>query len=265
MAEKPTTDTFSRSEQTAHGGRASGRLTWTRNRAGPTIHGLRVRDDGRPIDVFASESFLKASGLSTGKTARVFVRGQYATVRIAGSFRYFPTYTPPGSDSSGGHTLLVADLHRTLYALNTTPGGVVPVASFFSPVRRVKYKTEYTRVGQLTNYDKLILEIWTNGTVTPEMALVEASKILRKHLNPFINYFDVGKELAQPAIAKQIICLLSSSDPEVVKKAVHLCAWHKVPGAEEGLRAAIARGHGPLEDLAETLARLQRDQPAEVA
>ncbi len=77
--------------------------------------------------------------------------------------------------------------------------GVIPVASFFSPVRRVKYKTEYTRVGQLTNYDKLILEIWTNGTVTPEMALVEASKILRKHLNPFINYFDVGKELSAEA------------------------------------------------------------------
>ena len=77
--------------------------------------------------------------------------------------------------------------------------GVIPVASFFSPVRRVKFKTEYTRVGQLTNYDKLILEVWTNGTVTPEMALVEASKILRKHLNPFINYFDVGKELAAEA------------------------------------------------------------------
>ena len=74
--------------------------------------------------------------------------------------------------------------------------GVIPVASFFSPVRRVKYKTEYTRVGQLTNYDKLILEIWTNGTVAPELAIVEASKILRKHLNPFINYFDVGRELA---------------------------------------------------------------------
>ena len=78
--------------------------------------------------------------------------------------------------------------------------GVIPVASFFSPIRRVKYKTENTRVGQLTNYDKLILEIWTNGTVTPEMALVEASKILRKHLNPFINYFDVGKELAPESI-----------------------------------------------------------------
>jgi DNA-directed RNA polymerase subunit alpha len=73
--------------------------------------------------------------------------------------------------------------------------GVIPVASFFSPVKRVRYKTEFTRVGQLTNYDKLILEIWTDGTVTPENALVEAAKILRKHLNPFIHFFELGKEL----------------------------------------------------------------------
>ncbi len=73
--------------------------------------------------------------------------------------------------------------------------GVIPVASFFSPVKRVRYKTEFTRVGQLTNYDKLLLEIWTDGTVTPENALVEAAKILRKHLNPFIHFFELGKEL----------------------------------------------------------------------
>ncbi|MGE0710518.1 MAG: DNA-directed RNA polymerase subunit alpha [Planctomycetota bacterium] len=73
--------------------------------------------------------------------------------------------------------------------------GVIPVASFFSPVKRVRYKTENTRVGQLTNYDKLILEVWTDGTVTPENALVEAAKILRKHLNPFIHYFELGREL----------------------------------------------------------------------
>ncbi len=73
--------------------------------------------------------------------------------------------------------------------------GIIPVASFFSPVKRVRYKTESTRVGQLTNYDKLLLEIWTDGTVTPEDALVEAAKILRKHLNPFIHCFELGKEL----------------------------------------------------------------------
>ncbi|MBI4604333.1 MAG: DNA-directed RNA polymerase subunit alpha [Planctomycetes bacterium] len=70
--------------------------------------------------------------------------------------------------------------------------GVIWVDSAFSPVSRVRYKTEATRVGQLTNYDRLILEIWTNGTVTPDMALTEASKILRRHLNPFLQYSELG-------------------------------------------------------------------------
>ncbi|MEE9585137.1 MAG: DNA-directed RNA polymerase subunit alpha C-terminal domain-containing protein, partial [Candidatus Brocadiales bacterium] len=73
--------------------------------------------------------------------------------------------------------------------------GLVTVDSVFSPVRKVKFHTEDTRVGRRTNYDKLIMEIWTNGIVTPEMAMVEAAKIFRKHLNPFIQYFDVGREL----------------------------------------------------------------------
>ncbi len=73
--------------------------------------------------------------------------------------------------------------------------GTVPVDSIYSPVRRVKYRVENTRVGKLTNYDKLIMDIWTNGTVGPEMAMVESSKILRRHLNPFVQYFDLGREL----------------------------------------------------------------------
>ncbi len=73
--------------------------------------------------------------------------------------------------------------------------GVIPVDSSFSPVIRVKYDIEETRVGQKTNYDKLILEIWTNGTTTPQMALVEAAKILRKHLNPFIQYTELSQEI----------------------------------------------------------------------
>lgn len=73
--------------------------------------------------------------------------------------------------------------------------GIISVDSIFSPVRRVKYRVENTRVGKLTNYDKLVLDIWTNGTVSPELALVEASKILRKHLNPFVQYFELGREL----------------------------------------------------------------------
>src|SRR5437879_3039908 len=73
--------------------------------------------------------------------------------------------------------------------------GVIPVDSSFTPVVRVKYEIEETRVGQRTNYDRLVLEIWTNGTVRPQMALVEGAKILRKHLNPFVQYSELGPEL----------------------------------------------------------------------
>ncbi len=77
--------------------------------------------------------------------------------------------------------------------------GIIPVDAVFSPVTRVKYEVEETRVGQKTNYDKLTMEIWTNGTVTPEMALVEAAKILRKHLNPFVGYTKPGPSVNLPA------------------------------------------------------------------
>lgn len=73
--------------------------------------------------------------------------------------------------------------------------GVIPLDAAYSPVVRVAYRTEEARIGQRTNYDRLILEVWTNGTVTPEMALVEAAKILRKHLNAFVHYVAAGAEV----------------------------------------------------------------------
>jgi DNA-directed RNA polymerase subunit alpha len=72
--------------------------------------------------------------------------------------------------------------------------GRIMLDAVYSPVTRVRYVTENTRVGQKTNYDRLILEIWTDGTITPEMALVEAAKILRKHVNPFVQYFELGEQ-----------------------------------------------------------------------
>ncbi len=91
--------------------------------------------------------------------------------------------------------------------------GVIPVDAIFSPVQRVRYKTENTRVGQRTNYDKLILEIWTDGAVEPDMALVEAAKIMRKHLNPFVQFAEMGAErISEEAAAA------ASVDEELVRK-----------------------------------------------
>jgi len=95
--------------------------------------------------------------------------------------------------------------------------GVILVDAVYSPVTRVRYTTEDTRVGQRTNYDKLILEIWTNGTITPEMALVEAAKILRKHINPFVQYFELGEETVAEQIAEEEVTE-EEIDEELIEK-----------------------------------------------
>ncbi len=71
-----------------------------------------------------------------------------------------------------------------------TPIGIIPIDSIFSPVTRVRYGVENTRVGQKTDYDKLNLEIWTDGRISPHDALTQASAILRKHLDVFVSYDD---------------------------------------------------------------------------
>lgn len=66
--------------------------------------------------------------------------------------------------------------------------GTIPIDSVFSPVRRVNFSVENTRVGQRTDYDKLVLEVWTDGTVSPEDTLAEAAKIAKEHFSVFINF-----------------------------------------------------------------------------
>lgn len=66
--------------------------------------------------------------------------------------------------------------------------GVIPMDSLFSPVRRVKYSVDNTRVGRRTDYDKLALEVWTDGRLTPDDALTMSAAILRHHLDPFVSY-----------------------------------------------------------------------------
>jgi DNA-directed RNA polymerase subunit alpha len=83
--------------------------------------------------------------------------------------------------------------------------GRIVLDASYSPVTRVRYSTEDTRVGQRTNYDKLILEVWTNGTITPEMAVVEAGKILRKCVNPFVQYSEPGEETVAEEMAAEAV------------------------------------------------------------
>lgn len=73
--------------------------------------------------------------------------------------------------------------------------GVVPVDALFSPVRRVNWHVENTRVGHITDYDRLSLEVWTDGTMSPEEAVSVGAKILADHLRLFVNLSDVGGDV----------------------------------------------------------------------
>lgn len=68
------------------------------------------------------------------------------------------------------------------------PIGTIPIDSVFSPIKRVKYVVGTSRIGQKTDYDKLTLEVWTDGSVTPDNAVAYAAKIMKEQMNPFINF-----------------------------------------------------------------------------
>lgn len=74
------------------------------------------------------------------------------------------------------------------------PIGLVAVDSLFTPVKKVNFHVEDTRVGQMTDYDKLIVEVWTNGSVSPKDAMLYASNILQRHLDVFVNFGKLPEE-----------------------------------------------------------------------
>ena len=79
---------------------------------------------------------------------------------------------------------------------NKQPGqpiGIIPVDSIYTPVRKVNYTVENTRVGQVTDYDKLTMEVWTNGSVKPDEAISLGAKILSEHLNLFVDLSDKAR------------------------------------------------------------------------
>src|SRR5499425_2100928 len=80
------------------------------------------------------------------------------------------------------------------------PIGLIPVDSLFSPVKKVSYRVENTREGQILDYDKLTMQIETNGAVSPEDALAYAARILQDQLNVFVNFEEPRKEIVSEAI-----------------------------------------------------------------
>ncbi len=127
------------------------------------------------------------------------------------------------------------------------PVGSIPVDSLFSPVTRVRIDSENTRVGQMTDYDKLIMEIWTDGRIRPEDALAHAAKLLKDHLQIFINFEeepeaqlierdderDKIKDLLSRSVDELELSVRSSNCPEERQHQDH-----RRPGGEERSRNA---------------------------
>lgn len=89
---------------------------------------------------------------------------------------------------------------------NKTPDmaiGVIPVDSVFSSIQKVNYIVTNARVGQITDYDKLTLEVWTDGSILPEDAVAYAAKILKEQMNPFINFEEESEPLEEEEDAER--------------------------------------------------------------
>jgi len=88
------------------------------------------------------------------------------------------------------------------------PIGVIPIDSIFTPVKKVNFSVENTRVGQRTDYDKIILEIWTNGAISPKDAFLYASNILQRHLDIFVNFGQLPEDIEEePEMTKEEVTL----------------------------------------------------------
>lgn len=99
--------------------------------------------------------------------------------------------------------------------------GVIPIDSIFTPVKKVNFSVENTRVGQRTDYDKLILEIFTNGAITPKDALLYASNILQRHLDIFVNFGQLPDDIEE-----------MEDEPEMTREELAIYEKLKLPISE---------------------------------
>lgn len=146
--------------------------------------------------------------------------------------------------------------------------GWIPIDSAHSPVRRVNYKVEAARLGQTTDYERLVIEVWTNGTITPELAVSRAAMLLRDHLGIFINAEEAIREdeeettsgldaSMEALLAKEIDQLdLSVRSVNSLKNANVHTLRDLVVRSEKDMLDTKNFGKKSLEEVEETLAGL---------
>ncbi|MFC1658733.1 DNA-directed RNA polymerase subunit alpha [Candidatus Omnitrophota bacterium] len=140
-----------------------------------------------------SKGAIKASDISTDETVEIINPDLHiATLTQSRKFSL-------EMEVARGRGYVSAELNRK----ESQPIGVIPVDSIFSPVKQVNFSVENTRVGQRMDYEKLILDIWTNGGISPKDALLYASNILQRHLDIFVNFGQLPEEEEEVELTKE--------------------------------------------------------------
>ncbi|MGI6049251.1 MAG: DNA-directed RNA polymerase subunit alpha [Acetivibrionales bacterium] len=152
--------------------------------------------------------------------------------------------------------------------LPNQPIGVIPIDSIYTPVTKVNYSVEDTRVGQVTDYDKLTIEVWTDGSIAPDEAISLGAKILSDHLNLFIDLTDRAKnaeilvEKDQPAKDKVLEMTIEELDLSVrsyncLKRAGINTVDELISKTEEEMMKVRNLGRKSLEEVVQKLASLE--------
>lgn len=136
--------------------------------------------------------YLKAKGPREVKASHIT---QDADVEILNPDLHIATLNEKGElnmeiEVNVGRGYVTAERHKK----EDNPIGTIPIDSIFTPIKKVSYRVENTRVGKITDYDRLILEVWTDGSVRPDDAVAFAAKILKSHLDLFITFPEPKEE-----------------------------------------------------------------------
>jgi DNA-directed RNA polymerase subunit alpha len=130
------------------------------------------------------------------------------------------------------------------------PIGTIPIDAIFTPIKKVNYTVTNARVGQITDYDKLTLEVWTNGTIRPDDAVALAAKILKDQLKIFINFEELPEELP------------SEDDEEKKKRDLEALREKLTKGVDElelSVRSANCLKNANIKDIKELVQKTEQE------
>jgi DNA-directed RNA polymerase subunit alpha len=133
------------------------------------------------------------------------------------------------------------------------PIGTIPIDAIFSPIKKVNYTVTNARVGQITDYDRLTLEVWTDGSLNPEEAVVHASKILKDQLSIFITFEEEEEEEEEEEMEMEV------SGDEGEKKGLNENLFRSVDELELSVRSANCLKHANIKLIGDLVQKTEAE------